>query len=64
MPTMLDTIQYSASPVSKFRVKNPNMMGIIHNIILLVDCCCGVADGMVVIFCITHMDAPTSTGSK
>ena len=35
-PAMLDTVQYTARPLGKVRVMNPNMMGIIHNIILLV----------------------------
>ncbi len=34
---MLETIQYSASPLGKFSVKNPNITGIIHSIIRLVD---------------------------
>jgi len=45
-------------------VKKPNIRGIIHSIILLVDACCWLMDGMVVIFCINHIDAPTSTGSR
>ena len=61
---MFDTIQYKASPVSKPNVKNPNIMGIIHSIILFVDSCCGVVAGVVVIFCITHMDPPTNTAMK
>ena len=43
-------IQYKASPASKFRVKNPNIRGIIHSIILLVDSCCADEDGIAVIF--------------
>ena len=64
MPARFDTIQYKASPVSKPRVKNPNIMGIIHSIILLVDSCCGVVAGVVDIFCITHIEPPTSSGSR
>tara|TARA_B100000809_G_scaffold200515_1_gene200787 strand:+ start:870 stop:1085 length:216 start_codon:yes stop_codon:yes gene_type:complete len=45
-------------------VKKPNIRGIIHSIILLVDACCWLMDGMVVIFCINHIDAPTRTGSR
>lgn len=61
---MLDTIQYKARPASKLKVKKPNMIGIIHNIILWVEACCAVADGIDVIFCITSIEPPTSTGSR
>ena len=64
IPTTLDTIQYRARPLSKFNVKKPNISGISQSIILLVDACCAFIDGMVVIFCISHIDAPTSTGSR
>jgi hypothetical protein len=37
-------------------------MGIIHSIMVLVDCCRGSADGVVVIFCCTQVEAPTSSG--
>ena len=63
MPTMLEIIQYRASPLGNVVVKNPNIRGIIHNIMRLVDCCLGSAAGMVVIFCMRNIDAPTSTGS-
>lgn len=43
-------------------MKNPNMAGIIQSIILLVDACRSSAVGMVVIFCMTHIDTPTRTG--
>ena len=59
---MFEIIQYKASPLGKVVVKKPNINGIIHNIIRLVDCCLASADGMVVIFCMSHMEAPTSTG--
>ena len=61
-PTTLDTTQYSARPLGKFRVKKPNMAGIIHSIMRLVDACRSSAVGMVVIFCMTHIDTPTRTG--
>ena len=64
MPMMLDIIQYKARPLSKYRVKYPNMRGIIHSIIRFVDSCWAVAAGMVVIFCIIHMEPPTKIGSK
>ena len=59
---MLDTTQYSASPLGKVVVKKPNIIGIIHSIILLVDAWRGSADGIVVVFCIRNMDKPTRTG--
>jgi len=40
------------------------MKGIIHSIIRLVDCCRESPVGMTVIFCITHMEAPTSTAKR
>lgn len=43
-------------------VKNPNMTGIIHNIIRFVESCCGDVEGIVVIFCIRNIDTPTNTG--
>ena len=43
-------------------VKKPNISGIIHSIILLVCACRGSADGIMVIFWVSHMEAPTSTG--
>jgi hypothetical protein len=35
-PATLDIVQYTARPLGNVRVMNPSMMGIIHNIILLV----------------------------
>ena len=61
-PTTLETTQYSAKPLGKLSVKKPNMAGIIHSIMRLVDACRSSAVGIVVIFCITHMDTPTNTG--
>tara|TARA_B100001750_G_C15268664_1_gene476376 strand:- start:34 stop:186 length:153 start_codon:yes stop_codon:yes gene_type:complete len=37
IPTMLEITQYKASPLGNDIVKKPNMIGIIHSIILLVD---------------------------
>lgn len=62
-PTTLDTTQYKASPLGKVVVKKPNISGIIQSIILLVDACLGSADGMVVIFCIIHIDTATRIGN-
>lgn len=62
IPTKLDTTQYSASPLGKVVVKKPNIIGIIHSIILLVDAWRGSAEGIVVVFCIRNMDTPTIIG--
>ncbi len=61
-PTKLDTTQYSARPLGKFSVKNPNIAGIIHSIIRLVEACRWSAVGIVVIFCMIHIDTPTKIG--
>lgn len=61
---MLETIQYRARPASKFRVNTPNMPGMSQSIMRFVDSCCGVVEGMVVIFCMTNMETPTSTGRR
>ena len=37
-PTTLDITQYTASPLGNVVVKKPNISGIIHSIIWLVDC--------------------------
>ena len=51
MPMAADTNQYNASPLGKDKVKNANMKGIIHNIVLFVDAVLGSAVGIMVIFC-------------
>ena len=38
------------------------MKGIIQRSIRLVDCCLASAPGITVIFCMSHVEAPTSTG--
>ena len=43
-------------------MKKPNITGIIHSIILFVDSWVSLVAGMVVIFCISHIDAPTRMG--
>ena len=59
IPIMFETTQNSASPLGNWRVKKANIRGIIHSIILLIDCCLGSADGTVDIFCKTHIVPPT-----
>ena len=61
-PTTFDTTQYNARPLGKLRVKKPNIAGIIHSIIRFVDACRSSAVGIVVIFCMTHIDTPTRIG--
>ena len=43
-------------------MKKPNIAGIIQSIMRLVDAWRSSAVGMVVIFCMMNMDAPTRTG--
>ena len=62
MPTTLEITQYNASPAGNVIVKNPNISGIIHSIMRLVDCCLESTAGMVVIFCMKNIEAPTKTG--
>ncbi len=67
MPMTLDTIQYSGRPLGSVIVKKANMNGIIHSIMRWVDCWRGSAFGITLIFCMTHMEAPTRnaiTGGK
>ena len=59
---MLDTTQYSASPLGNVVVKKPNISGIIQSIMRFVCAWRGSADGIEVVFCIKNMDTPTSTG--
>ena len=59
----MDVIQYIANPLGNDVVKNPNINGIIHSIMRLVDACLGSAEGMTVIFCMRYMDTPTIMGS-
>ena len=64
MPTTFEIIQYRASPLGNVVVKNPNIKGIIHSIMRLVDACRASATGMVVIFCMRNMETPTRTGRR
>ena len=62
IPMTAETNQYNASPLGNDSVKMANINGIIHNIIRLVDSVRGSAVGIIVIFCWTNIEAPTSTG--
>lgn len=64
MPARFEATQYRASPLGNWKVKNMNIKGSIQSIIWLVCRCRGSADMGVVIFCVAHMEAPTSTGSR
>ena len=62
IPTIFDTTQYRANPLGNDIVKKPNIIGIIHSIILFVEACRSSIAGMVVIFCIKNMEIPTNIG--
>lgn len=62
MLTMLETTQYSASPLGKLRVQNPKIRGNIQFINCVCCRCLGSVLGTVDIFWTTHMDAPTRMG--
>ncbi len=64
MLTTLDPIQYTARPLGKLRVQNPNMIGSIHDIMLLMEFCRGSVLCWVVIFWTTYIDPPTSSGMR
>lgn len=51
------------SPAGNCRVKNPNIIGIIQSMIWFVCACRGSDVSGVIIFCWTHIEPPTSTGS-
>ena len=55
---------YTARPAGNWNVKNPNITGIIQSMIWLVCAWRGSVLRTVVIFCCSHMVAPTSTGSR
>jgi len=63
IPTIFEITQYRASPLGNCIEKNPNIRGIIHSIILLVDACLSSAAGIIVIFCIRNIETPTIIGS-
>ena len=44
------------------KAKNASISGIIHSIMVLVDCCRGSGFGIMVIFCCTQVETPTRTG--
>lgn len=63
IPITFETTQYSARPLGNCMVINPNITGIIHCIIRFICICLGSVDGFAIIFCCTHIEPPTSSGS-
>jgi len=51
MPIILETTQNRARPLGNCKVKKANISGIIHSIILFIDCCFGSVVLTVAIFC-------------
>ena len=64
IPIKLETVQYSGRPLGQLKEKTPRKMGIIHSIIVWLDCCRGSIDGVMVIFCWTQVELATSMGNK
>ena len=58
----LEIVQYRARPLGKVRDRKASISGIIHSMVLAVDCCLGSVLGGVVVFCSAHVDTPTRTG--
>ena len=58
----MDVIQYSDRPLGSVNEKNAIIRGISQSIIAWLPDCRGSADGSMVIFCWTQVDANTSTG--
>ena len=58
----LDTVQYRDRPMGNVNEKNPSIMGIIYSIMFWLACCLASAEGWVVIFCCTQVEAATNNG--
>ena len=58
----LEIVQYRASPLGNVRERKASINGIIHSMVLAVDCWRGSVLGGVVVFCRAHVDTPTRTG--
>ena len=61
-PITLDTTQYRERPLGKVSEKKAIISGIIHSIIIWLDCCLGSGDGIIVIFCWTQVVMKTKAG--
>ena len=62
MPMMLVATQYIARPLGKLNVRKPNIRGIMVCIMVFIWLWLGSNEGMVIIFCCTHIEPATSTG--
>ena len=61
-PITLETIQYKDRPAGNCMEKKAIITGIIHNIIVWLDCCRGSVEGMIVSFCCTQVETKTKAG--
>ncbi len=61
-PITLETIQYKDRPAGNCREKIAIITGIIHSIMVWLDCCFGSDDGMMVSFCWTQVETNTKAG--
>ena len=62
MPMTFDAIQYSDSPLGSVKEKNAIISGISHSIIVWLVACRGSTEGVIVIFCCSHVVTKTSNG--
>lgn len=62
IPITLEATQYSDSPLGSVNEKNAIISGISHSIIIWLVDCRGSVDGVMVIFCWSHVETKTSTG--
>ena len=63
IPITLDAIQYSDRPLGSVKEKNAIISGISHNIIIWFVDCLGSVDGVMVIFCCSHVETKTRIGT-
>lgn len=61
-PITLDMVQYMDRPMGKLKENIPSITGIIHSIMLWLDCCRVSAVGVIVIFVWTQVEAATAKG--
>ena len=62
IPITLEAIQYRDRPLGNVKEKNAIINGISHNIIIWLVDWRGSVDGVMVIFCWSHVETKTSTG--
>ena len=63
IPITLDAIQYSDRPLGRVKEKKAIISGISHSIIIWLVDWRGSVDGVIVIFCWSHVETKTSTGT-